>query len=195
MSTRNSARRFVFPLWRPKVEMRVCLAYVSGVRPRPETLMPKARTAPLSIDRRLFLTGSAALALATWLGIDRVMATEDEVAAAIDEFTGGIEPTGDRVAIEIEERVENGSNVPVTVSVDAPLSGDDRVESVILLGKGNPYPVVATFHFSPLLASAAASSRIRLAQSQTIVAVARFADGTFSATERTIDVAVGGCVM
>lgn len=157
--------------------------------------MPKARTATLSIDRRLFLTGSAALAFVTWLGIDRVMATEDDVAAAIDEFTGGIEPTGERVAIEIEERVENGSNVPVTVSVDAPLAGDDRVESVILLGKGNPYPVVATFHFSPLLATAAASSRIRLAQSQTLVAVARFADGTFSATERTVDVAVGGCVM
>lgn len=157
--------------------------------------MPKARTATLPIDRRLFLTGSAAFGFAAWLGIDRAMATEDEVAAAIEEFTGGIEPTGERVAIEIEERVENGSNVPVTVSVNAPLVGDDRVESVILLGRGNPYPVVATFHFSPLLASAAASSRIRLAQSQTIVAVARFADGTFSATERSIDVAVGGCVM
>ncbi len=156
--------------------------------------MPSSRAAALTIDRRTLLTGSAAFALAAWLGLDRAFASPQDVAGAIDAFTGGIAPEPGRVIIDIEERIENGANVPVTVRVEAPTSGEGRVESVILLGEGNPYPVVATFHFSPLLATAAAATRVRLAQSQKLVAVAKFADGTMSSGEKQVEVAVGGCV-
>jgi sulfur-oxidizing protein SoxY len=151
--------------------------------------------AALPIDRRLLLTGGAALALAGWLGLPQAHASAEDVAAKIDAFTGGIAPDTGKVVIAIEERIENGANVPVSVEIDGPTSGDDRVESVILLGEGNPFPVVATFHFSALSAAAVASTRVRLAQSQKLVAVAKFANGTYHMAERQVEVTVGGCAM
>lgn len=147
-----------------------------------------------SISRRhlLGLTGAATgFAL---LPFARALASPEAVADEIATFAEGQTPQSGKVRLLISDRVENGSAVPVTIEVDSAMEGDDRVESVMLLGEGNPNPVVATFHFSALSGSAVVSTRVRLAASQKVVAVARMADGSVWRADRDVDVAIGGCV-
>jgi sulfur-oxidizing protein SoxY len=73
------------------------------------------------------------------------------------------------------------------------VSGAAGVVSVMILASGNPNPGVATFHFGELAGSRAASTRIRLAKTQDVIAVAKMEDGSFAKTSRTIKVTIGGC--
>jgi sulfur-oxidizing protein SoxY len=147
-----------------------------------------------SINRRHMLGLTAAAAGLALLPATRVLASPEAVAEEIAGFAGGQSPQSGKVRLLIAERVENGSAVPVTIEVDSTMVGDDRVESVMLLGERNPNPVVATFHFSALSGSATVSTRVRLAASQKVLAVARLADGSVWRDEREVDVAIGGCV-
>ncbi len=149
-------------------------------------------TGPISRRRMLGLTAAAAgLAL---LPVTRAIATPDAVADEIAGFANGETPQSGKVRLLISERVENGSAVPVTIEVDSAMEGEDRVDSIMLLGEQNPNPIVATFHFSALSGTATVSTRVRLAASQKVVAVARMADGSVWRDEREVDVAIGGCV-
>ena len=84
------------------------------------------------------------------------------------------------------EIAENGNTVPVEVAADG-------ASAILLLAAGNPNPGVATFHFGPLSAASSASTRIRLAQTQDLVAVAKMADGSFAQASRSVKVTIGGC--
>jgi len=116
-------------------------------------------------------------------------ATEDAVAA----FTGGAEAKSGKITVTAPEIAENGNTVPIEVAVDSAMEGDDMVESIMILADGNPNPGVATFKFSPLSAEATASTRVRLAQTQNIVAVAKMKDGSFYTDTRAVKVTIGGC--
>lgn len=149
-------------------------------------------TADMGRRSFLLLGGSALVALA---GIGSLGAAPAEVAAELDAFASGASAQEDpRLVLDIAETVENGSAVPVTVSVDSAMEGDDRVESIIILGEENPRPVVATFHFTPLSGEAKVSTRVRLADSQTVVAAARMSDGSVLIARRSVEVAIGGCI-
>jgi len=114
-------------------------------------------------------------------------ADADATAAAIAEFTGGGAMADTGVELTAPEIAENGNTVPVEVS-----AGDDAV-SIMVLASGNPNPGVVTFHFGELAGSRAASTRIRLAKTQDVIAVAKMADGSFAKASRTIKVTIGGC--
>ncbi len=109
-------------------------------------------------------------------------ATDDAIAA----FTGGAEIADTGVTLTAPEIAENGNTVPIAVS--APGAG-----AILVLATGNPVPPVATFTFGPLAASQTASTRIRLAATQEVVAVARMADGSFARATSTVKVTIGGC--
>lgn len=113
----------------------------------------------------------------------RAFASADEEMAA---FTGGVETGTEGIVLEVPHLAENGNAVPV--SVDAP-----NAESILVLALGNPNPGVATFHFGPRAGSSAVSTRIRLAESQEVVAVAKLADGRFVRAAKTVNVTIGGC--
>ena len=113
-------------------------------------------------------------------------ADTDDVKAAIAEFTGGAAVKDGGVTIGAPEIAENGNTVPVEVSADG-------ASAILLLAAGNPNPGVATFHFGKLAASSAASTRIRLAKTQDLVAVAKMKDGSFARANRTVKVTIGGC--
>jgi sulfur-oxidizing protein SoxY len=89
------------------------------------------------------------------------------------------------VDIGAPEIAENGNTVPIDVSADG-------AASIMILASGNPNPGVVTFHFGALAVPAAAT-RIRLAGTQDIVAVAKMADGSFRKAQRTVKVTIGGC--
>ena len=109
-------------------------------------------------------------------------ATDDVIA----EFTGGAAVGDSGITLTTPEIAENGNTVPV--SVDAP-----GAVAIMLLATGNPTPKVGTFNFGPLAGSQAASTRIRLAGTQDVVAIAKMSDGSFVQTSRTVKVTIGGC--
>lgn len=109
-------------------------------------------------------------------------APEDGIA----EFTGGVEPNDGNVTLEAPEIAENGNTVPI--SVEAP----GAVE-IAVFALGNPLPNVVKFKFGPLAGSRSASTRIRLAETQEVVAVAKMADGSFVKTSKEVKVTIGGC--
>ncbi len=112
----------------------------------------------------------------------RTMAAEDKIA----EFTGGAEIGSGGITLTAPEIAENGNTVPI--SVDAP-----GAVSIMVLAMGNPNPDVGTFNFGPLAGSQSASTRIRLAGTQDVLAVAKMADGSFVQTTSTVKVTIGGC--
>ena len=109
-----------------------------------------------------------------------------DVDAAIAEFTGGADVADGGVEIGAPEIAENGNTVPVSVAADG-------AASILLLAAGNPNPGVARFNFGKLAASSSASTRIRLAKTQDLIAVAQMADGSFAKAVRSVKVTIGGC--
>lgn len=133
--------------------------------------------------------GSAALALLPSSLLAQEAAAEEGLSAEelISEFTGGADVTeGDGVKLTAPEIAENGNTVPI--SVDAP-----GATGILLLAMGNPTPGVAKFSFGELAGSQSTSTRIRLAETQDVVAVAKMSDGSFVRTAANIKVTIGGC--
>ena len=122
---------------------------------------------------------AAALPLPAW-------AEDNGYMDAIKAFTGGAEVAEGGVEIGAPEIAENGNTVPVSVSAEG-------AASILLLSAGNPRPEVAIFNFGKLAASSSAKTRIRLAGTQDLVAVAKLADGSFTQASRTVKVTIGGC--
>jgi sulfur-oxidizing protein SoxY len=123
---------------------------------------------------------AAALLSATLLPAAR--AAEPALDAAIRAWAGGATPRDGRVTIEIAELVENGNAVPVTVRAE----GD--VAELALFNERNPQRDIVRARFGALAGPAQLSTRIRLATSQRLVALARLADG--SVWQRQVDVLV-----
>lgn len=137
------------------------------------------------LSRRDALMLGASAVAATTLPLP-AFASEDAIAEAIKAFTGGAEVAEGGVDVTAPEIAENGNTVPVEVAAEG-------ASAIMLLAAGNPNPDVATFHFGKLCASAQASTRIRLAQTQDLIAVAKMADGSFTQGKRTVKVTIGGC--
>ncbi len=113
----------------------------------------------------------------------RVSAAADD---AISAFTGGAEVAASGVTLDAPEIAENGNTVPVSVSAPGAVS-------ILVLAMGNPTPGVAQFNFGSASGEQAASTRIRLAGTQDVVAVAKMADGSFAQATSTVKVTIGGC--
>ena len=135
--------------------------------------------------------GGAALTVLGWGG--SAQAEAKEAAEQIAKFTGGKTAEKAKVSIELPEIAENGNTVPLSVTVDAPMTADNYVSEVMVVAEGNPNPGVATFHFSPMSGKAEASTRIRLATTQNIVVVAKTSKGEFYTGQKLVKVTIGGC--
>jgi len=83
--------------------------------------------------------------------------------------------------------------VPVSISVDSPMNEEAYVESVSIFAEGNPLPEVVTFNFSQNSGEAFAATRMRLAQTQNVIAVAKLSDGSVLSDTRNVKVTIGGC--
>jgi sulfur-oxidizing protein SoxY len=112
---------------------------------------------------------------------------------AIQKFTGGKKPAEGRVKLDLPEIAENGNTVPMTVTVESPMTEQSHVTDVLVLASENPRSGVATFHFSPASGVAEANTRIRLASTQDVIAVAKMNDGSFFMASKQVKVTIGGC--
>jgi len=136
--------------------------------------------------------GAAAFAAFGGLSIEASAAT-DEVKKLISDFAGGKTPANGKISLTTPEIAENGNTVPISFEVESPMSKDNHVTSVMLLATGNPRPGVATFHFSDLSGEATATTRIRLAKTQDVIAVAKMNDGSVFMDQKQVKVTIGGC--
>src|SRR5213078_2586187 len=146
----------------------------------------------IGISRRHLLAGSAGALAVVALGGVPVRAANDS-ADLIKKFTGGKAATEGRVKLDLPEIAENGNTVPMTVSVDSPMTEQSYVSDVLVVSDGNPRPAVVTFHFTPASGVAEANTRIRLAQTQNVAAIAKMSDGSFFAASKQVKVTIGGC--
>jgi sulfur-oxidizing protein SoxY len=154
--------------------------------------------ANMSATRRDFLAGTARLAggiaLASVVTIQSSRATPATMQAAIKKVVGEAPLRKGKVSIDVPPLVENGNTVPVTITVDSPMSATDHVKSIHLFNEKNPQPNVIAAHLGPRAGKAALSTRIKLADAQKIIAVAQLSDGSFWSDEADVIVTIAACV-
>jgi len=149
----------------------------------------------MTLTRRdaLALTAGAAILAVAGGRSSAAWAGTEEAQKAIDEFTGGAAPKSGRITLTAPEIAENGNTVPVSVSVESPMTDDDYVSAVMILAEGNPNPAVATLHFTPMSGIAEATTRMRLAKTQNVIALAKMNDGSVFMDKKEVKVTIGGC--
>ena len=142
--------------------------------------------------RRVLITGGlGALALAMLPHLAHAEASD--VEAEIKKLYGDKKPGEGKVKIDAPAIAENGNVVPHNIEVESPMTEQDYVKAVHIFADGNPAPFVATYFFLPVNGKAAASTRIRLARTQNIVAVAEMSNGALHMAKSEIKVTIGGC--
>ena len=142
----------------------------------------------------LLLAAGATIVVAggTILSMSAAHADESKVADAIMKMIGDKKPTEGKITLDLPQIAENGNTVPVGFSVDSPMTADNYVKAVHLFADGNPAPEVASLYFTPMSGKAAAT-RMRLARTQNIVAVAEMSDGSTFTASQEVKVTIGGC--
>jgi sulfur-oxidizing protein SoxY len=144
------------------------------------------------LNRRQALTmGAGAISVAVF-GSSPALAKNDS-DDAIKKFTGGKTAAQGRVKLDLPEIAENGNTVPMTVTVESPMTTQSHVTDVLVVADGNPRSGIVTFHFSPASGVAEANTRIRLASTQNVIAVAKMNDGSFFTASKEVKVTIGGC--
>jgi sulfur-oxidizing protein SoxY len=120
-------------------------------------------------------------------------ATPAMLTAAIRNVVGTAVVRTGKVKLDVPPLVENGNTVPMTVSVASPMTPDDHVKSIHVFNEKNPQPNIGNFYLGPRCGRAQVSTRIRLADSQKIVAIARLSDGSFWSVSVDVVVTLAAC--
>lgn len=146
--------------------------------------------------RRQFLglAGSAAvLGAVPLVTLRSAEATPASMTSAIRTVVGEATVRTGKVKLDVPPLVENGNTVPMTVSVTSPMTAADHVVSIHVFNEKNPQPNIGNFHLGPYAGRAQVSTRIRLADSQKIVAIARLSDGSFWSATADVVVTLAAC--
>jgi len=133
------------------------------------------------------------LSAMTLLGTSRAFATAEDVEAAIKSIAGDAEVGQGGLKLNAPEIAENGNSVPISVTAESAMTEDAFVESITIFADGNPNPEVITFNFTANSGEAFASTRMRLAKTQNVVAVAKMSDGAVLSDTSNVKVTIGGC--
>ncbi|HYG84855.1 MAG TPA: SoxY-related AACIE arm protein [Azospirillum sp.] len=150
------------------------------------------RTRDVVARRRLLALGAGAAAL---LLVRPALALPDRMTEAIRAFADeAVRAQPGRVRLDLPPLVENGNAAPLTVTVDSPMTPEAFVRRIALFNEKNPQPNVAVFHLGPRSGRATVSTRMRLADSQTVVAVAELSDGTFWSASADVIVTLAACL-
>jgi sulfur-oxidizing protein SoxY len=141
--------------------------------------------------RELIVSGAA---IASLLVVRPASATDETMRGAIRDFIGEAQVRPGRIKLDLPPLVENGNAVPLSVSVESPMTADDHVKTIAIFNQKNPQPNVAAFHLGPRSGRASVSTRIRLADSQTVTAIAQMSDGSFWSDSADVVVTLAACV-
>jgi sulfur-oxidizing protein SoxY len=141
------------------------------------------------MQRRAFVTGLAITILPC-----AAEATPETMAAAIREVTGGAPLNSGKVKVDIPPLVENGNAVPLTVTVESPMTEADHVKAIHVFNEKNPQPHVFNAWLGPKNGRATIATRIKLADAQKVVAVAETSTGEFFTASADVIVTIAACI-
>jgi sulfur-oxidizing protein SoxY len=141
--------------------------------------------------RRTFLAGAAAVTL---LPFASARATSEAMAEAIRNATGGAEIREGRIKLDLPPLIENGNTVPLTVSVESPMTDADHVKTIHVFNEKNPQPHVFSATLRPSNGRARIGTRIKLADTQKVVAIAVLSDGSFWSASAEVIVTIAACI-
>jgi sulfur-oxidizing protein SoxY len=139
------------------------------------------------MHRRIFLLSSI-----LWAAGAR--AAPAEMRSAMRKVLGGATPRPGKVRLEIAPLVDNGNAVPLTVSVDSPMTPQDYVKAIHVFTEKNPQPNVLSARLGPRAGRASVSTRMRLADTQAVHAIAELSDGSFWSGSADVVVTVSACL-
>jgi len=155
--------------------------------------MSLSRIPPMSLARRRVVGGAAALVVVSVLPAP-TLAGELPAIPAMAGWLAGRVPVQDRISLELPRLADNGFAVPMRIVVAGPFAPGPHVRSIRLFSEANPVPEMAVFEFPAPTARVEVDSRIRLATTQSIVAVAQMSDGGLFATAAEVVVTLAGCM-
>ena len=142
-------------------------------------------------DRRIFLAAAASAAL--FITLRPAQATPAAMKTAINDVVKGAPVRAGRVKLDIPPLVENGNTVPLAVFVDSPMTAEQHVVSIHIFNEKNPQPNVGNFYLGPRAGRAQIATRMRLADTQTITAIATLSDGSFWSATADVVVTLAAC--
>jgi sulfur-oxidizing protein SoxY len=149
-------------------------------------------------SRRTFLDGAtrflSGAGVFSTIGASAARATPGSMHAAIKSVIGDAALRKGKVKLEVPPLVENGNSVTTTVSVESPMTTETYVKAIHVFNEKNPQPNVIGVRLGPRAGRAMFSTRIRLADSQKIIAIAEMSDGSFWSDETDVIVTMAACV-
>jgi sulfur-oxidizing protein SoxY len=149
-------------------------------------------------SRREFLRlaggAAAGLGLAAVVTVRPASATPTEMQEAIRKVVGAGRVAPGKVKIDLPPLIENGNAVPLTIRVDSPMTEAEHVRAVHVFTEKNPQPYVVSFHLGPRAGRAQVATRMRLADSQNVVAICELSDGSFWSDSASIVVTLAACL-
>lgn len=145
----------------------------------------------IRLERRTFLAGTAAIIV---LPFGPAQATPGTMAEAIKKVVGDTAVTEGRVTLDMPPLIENGNTVPLVVSVESPMTDADYVKAIHVFNEKNPQPHVFDARLSPRNGKAVVGTRIKLGDSQKIVAIAETSDGKFWSASADVIVTLAACL-
>jgi sulfur-oxidizing protein SoxY len=153
---------------------------------------------PTGVTRRRIIVGggsvAAGFALAAMPRVKPAGATASAMQAAIREVVGQAAIRPGKVTLEVPPLVENGNTVPMTVSVESPMTPSDHVKAIHVFNERNPQPHVISVRLGPRAGRAGLSTRIKLADTQRLTAIAEMSDGSFWSASVDVVVTLAACV-
>lgn len=149
-------------------------------------------------SRREFLLAAGSVVAGLGLGpvivLDGARATPATMREAIEKVVGSARVNPGKVKLEMPPLSENGNAVPLTVSVESPMTEADHVRAIHLFTEKNPQPDVASFFLGPRAGRARVATRIRLADTQTVIAISELSDGSFWSGSADVVVTLAACL-
>ena len=155
----------------------------------------KKALAALSRREALLLAAGATMVAAGGVVLNGSPANADAkmIDEALMKLIGDTKPVDGKITLDLPQIAENGNTVPIGISIESPMTADNYVKAVHLFADGNPTPGVASLYFTPMSGKAEASTRIRMAGTQNVVAVAEMSDGKVFRASQEVKVTIGGC--
>jgi sulfur-oxidizing protein SoxY len=149
-------------------------------------------------SRREFLRAvggaAAGVGLASVGSVTPARATPAEMQEAIRKVVGAAPVSAGRVRLELPPLSENGNSVPLAVSVESPMTATDHVKAIHVFTEKNPQADVVSFRLGPRVGRASVATRIRLADTQTVTAIAELSDGSFWSASAAVVVTLAACL-
>lgn len=153
-----------------------------------------------STSRRNFLAAAGSLVAAASLPVDAQtrsrteLGTEAAMREAIRALAKDAKIARGRVKIDLPPLVDNGNTVPLAIVIDSPMTEADHVRAIHVFSEKNPEPVMVRFRLGPRAGRATVATRVRLADTQTVVAVAEMSDGSFWSGSVDVVVTLSSCL-